>query len=127
MTIWGILNVFFKKTHKKFGGFKKMLYLCTRKQEQGTLADRLGNGLQNRVEQFDSARYLLKVSVSRCKSTTYGVLFLTFWRSLPQIVRNLKFSILIWNVIYNNEYILYFTYIYFYIYKLITITLILFE
>ena len=24
----------------------------------GTLADRLGNGLQNRVEQFDSARYL---------------------------------------------------------------------
>ena len=57
MTIWGILNVFFKKTHEKFGGFKKMLYLCTRKQEQGTLADRLGNGLQNRVEQFDSARY----------------------------------------------------------------------
>ena len=26
----------------------------------GTLADRLGNGLQNRVEQFDSARYLKK-------------------------------------------------------------------
>ena len=26
----------------------------------GTLADRLGNGLQNRVEQFDSARYLNK-------------------------------------------------------------------
>ena len=24
----------------------------------GTLADRLGNGLQNRVVQFDSARYL---------------------------------------------------------------------
>lgn len=24
----------------------------------GTLAERLGNGLQNRVEQFDSARYL---------------------------------------------------------------------
>ena len=24
----------------------------------GTLADRLGNGLQNRVEQFDSARHL---------------------------------------------------------------------
>ena len=37
---------------------KKNQYLCTRKQEQGTLADRLGNGLQNRVEQFDSARYL---------------------------------------------------------------------
>ena len=28
----------------------------------GTLADRLGNGLQNRVEQFDSARYLFKLS-----------------------------------------------------------------
>lgn len=26
--------------------------------KNGTLADRLGNGLQNRVEQFDSARYL---------------------------------------------------------------------
>ncbi len=30
--------------------------------ENGTLADRLGNGLQNRVEQFDSARYLIKTS-----------------------------------------------------------------
>ena len=29
----------------------------------GTLADRLGNGLQNRVEQFDSARYLLKNNI----------------------------------------------------------------
>ncbi len=28
----------------------------------GTLAERLGNGLQNRVEQFDSARYLIKTS-----------------------------------------------------------------
>ena len=32
-----------------------MYYLCTAKSEQGTLAERLGNGLQNRVEQFDSA------------------------------------------------------------------------
>ena len=31
-----------------------------RKNKQGTLAERLGNGLQNRVEQFDSARYLNK-------------------------------------------------------------------
>ena len=29
----------------------------------GTLADRLGNGLQNRVEQFDSARCLLKLGI----------------------------------------------------------------
>ena len=38
---------------------KKALSLH-RKNKQGTLADRLGNGLQNRVEQFDSARYLKK-------------------------------------------------------------------
>lgn len=37
-----------------------MCYLCTRKTDIGTLAERLGNGLQNRVEQFDSARYLKK-------------------------------------------------------------------
>ena len=37
-----------------------MHYLCTAKQNNGTLAERLGNGLQNRVEQFDSARYLVK-------------------------------------------------------------------
>ena len=102
-----------------------MLYLCTRKQEQGTLADRLGNGLQNRVEQFDSARYLTWDSARCCKSTTYGVLFLPFWRNLTQILRNSKSAILLWNVIYNNEYILYFTYLYFCIYTLITITLIL--
>lgn len=35
-----------------------MYYLCIAKTKNGTLADRLGNGLQNRVEQFDSARYL---------------------------------------------------------------------
>ena len=33
-------------------------------KQQGTLADRLGNGLQNRVEQFDSARYLFSQSAS---------------------------------------------------------------
>ena len=33
----------------------------------GTLADRLGNGLQNRVEQFDSARYL-----TTSQSTQHG-------------------------------------------------------
>ena len=40
-----------------------MCYLCTRKTDIGTLAERLGNGLQNRVEQFDSARYLNKKDV----------------------------------------------------------------
>ncbi len=32
--------------------------------KNGTLAERLGNGLQNRVEQFDSARYLHDKSLS---------------------------------------------------------------
>ena len=34
--------------------------LAIKQQAYGTLADRLGNGLQNRVEQFDSARYLAR-------------------------------------------------------------------
>lgn len=29
------------------------------KQSNGTLAERLGTGLQNRLQQFESARYLL--------------------------------------------------------------------
>gem|GEM_PF-3299279 len=35
---------------------KKKSYLCPPKQ--GTLAEWLGSGLQNRVQQFESARYL---------------------------------------------------------------------
>ena len=38
--------------------------LAIKQQAYGTLADRLGNGLQNRVEQFDSARYLSSPSAS---------------------------------------------------------------
>ncbi len=33
-------------------------YLCKRKTNNGTLAEWLGNGLQNRVQRFESARYL---------------------------------------------------------------------
>ena len=36
---------------------KNIPYLCTRKIK-GTLAEWLGNGLQNRVRRFESARYL---------------------------------------------------------------------
>ncbi len=37
----------------------KIVFVPLQPQERnGTLADRLGNGLQNRLEQFDSARYL---------------------------------------------------------------------
>ena len=39
--------------------------LAIKQDAYGTLADRLGNGLQNRVEQFDSARYLTREGVSK--------------------------------------------------------------
>ena len=39
--------------------------LAIKQHAYGTLADRLGNGLQNRVEQFDSARYLTREGVSK--------------------------------------------------------------
>lgn len=45
-----------------------MCYLCTRKTDIGTLAERLGNGLQNRVEQFDSARHLIEGEEYYCSS-----------------------------------------------------------
>ena len=38
--------------------FRIIIYTFASHLTKGTLADRLGNGLQNRVEQFDSARYL---------------------------------------------------------------------
>lgn len=38
----------------------KTSYLCIAKLKQGRLADRLGNGLQNRAERFDSATDLKK-------------------------------------------------------------------
>lgn len=47
-----------QKRWKKFGDVNISPYLCTRKTHHGTLAERLGNGLQNRGERFNSARYL---------------------------------------------------------------------
>lgn len=44
-------------------------------KQKGTLADRLGNGLQNRVEQFDSARCL---SFKRVISNIEVTLFLLY-------------------------------------------------
>ena len=35
---------------------------------QGTLAEWLGAGLQNRLRRFESARYLIIVLITRCKS-----------------------------------------------------------
>lgn len=42
---------------------KKYPYICLSKTANGTLAEWLGNGLQNRVQQFDSARYLQQKSL----------------------------------------------------------------
>ena len=56
------MNVLKKKSEKHL----EVTYIITtfalaiKQHAYGTLADRLGNGLQNRVEQFDSARYLNK-------------------------------------------------------------------
>ena len=41
----------------KFGSFVKTCYFCTR-NKVGALTEWLGNGLQNRVQQFESARHL---------------------------------------------------------------------
>ena len=39
--------------------FQKKMYLCNAKQN-GSLTEWLGSGLQNRVQQFESAGYLTK-------------------------------------------------------------------
>ena len=48
-----------KNIHTFATAIEKQTNSYSNKNKFGTLADRLGNGLQNRVEQFDSARYLL--------------------------------------------------------------------
>lgn len=47
-----------KKLLEKFAGLEECPYLCTRNQGNGTLTEWLGSGLQNRVQQFESAGYL---------------------------------------------------------------------
>ncbi len=53
-----------KNYAKRFFSFGAFAYLCTRKNENGTLTEWLGSGLQNRVQQFESARYLTNKSSS---------------------------------------------------------------
>ena len=55
--IWSI-RLFILPLHSLKGNTDKSLRHGIFLRDLGTLADRLGNGLQNRVEQFDSARYL---------------------------------------------------------------------
>lgn len=60
-------NSFAVKSSKKVWLNQKNFVPLHSQKRNGTLADRLGNGLQNRVEQFDSARYL-KTSVHKSGS-----------------------------------------------------------
>ena len=54
-------NVYIKKSPEKFGGIEIKHYLCTRNPpHNGSLAEWLGAGLQNRLQQFESARNLSK-------------------------------------------------------------------
>ena len=57
--IWSI-RLFILPLHSLKGNTDKSLRHGIFLRDLGTLADRLGNGLQNRVEQFDSARYLFQ-------------------------------------------------------------------
>ncbi len=49
--------IFFGET---LAQFKNTYYLCSAKPQQGSLAEWLGAGLQNRLQQFESARNLKK-------------------------------------------------------------------
>lgn len=66
-------------TKSKVNIWKNKLFILplhTQKSNNGTLADRLGNGLQNRVGQFDSARYLNKQKNHNLFMTESIVIFL---------------------------------------------------
>ena len=58
---------------RKIWWIKKISLPLHSQLSNGTLADRLGNGLQNRVEQFDSARYLQVRQVLNDKFKTFFV------------------------------------------------------
>ena len=53
---------------------KKILSLQTEKQ--GTLAEWLGTGLQNRTRRFESAKYLIKHLLNSWKSVLFKRVFL---------------------------------------------------
>ncbi len=57
---------------------KYFYYICTRLRkpnevltQKGTLAEWLGNGLQNRVRRFESARYLKKTHLNISDGSFY--------------------------------------------------------
>ena len=69
--LFSLLNE--KKRRKVWWNEKKAVPLHPQ-MSNGTLADRLGNGLQNRVEQFDSARYLKAKTASSTQKRACGFL-----------------------------------------------------
>lgn len=56
----------------KFGQFVKTCYFCTRNVINGALTERLGNGLQNRLQQFESARHLYRKQDKRNRNEICG-------------------------------------------------------
>ena len=69
-----------KNYAKRFFSFGAFAYLCTRKNENGTLTEWLGSGLQNRVQQFESARYLTNKSSSpHLESCSYSLQYAMAW------------------------------------------------
>ena len=70
-----------KKITKIFFYSPSQTYLCTRKSKKayGTLTEWLGSGLQNRLQQFESARYLIsKIRVLNVSKFRTLFFFLTF-------------------------------------------------
>ena len=68
---WSIKINNIKFICRKIWWIKKISLPLHSQLSNGTLADRLGNGLQNRVEQFDSARYLKVRQVLNDKFKTF--------------------------------------------------------
>lgn len=68
-----------QKFRKKTCSIKNFTYLCKRKPINGTLAEWLGIGLQNRAQQFDSARYLQKKSPSSLRKALFIYIGITYY------------------------------------------------
>ncbi len=79
-----------QKSGQNICQFQKKLYLCTRKRKQGTMAEWLGTGLQNLLQQFESAWYLNPRSTSQRVAPFFFGCFhhsTTLYFSQPRIPR----------------------------------------
>ena len=73
------LDISHKKNGQKICQYQKKLYLCTRKRKQGTMAEWLGTGLQNLLQQFESAWYLNPRSTSQRVAPFSLIVFTAFY------------------------------------------------